>query len=53
MKHGQTHYGKGSATRPTNYKNFSDAYDVIFKRKEVKSDEKQTQEAKDKEAQKR
>jgi hypothetical protein len=47
---GQTHGGKGSTTRPTNYKNFSDAYDAIFGRKEVKSqDGKQTQ-AKDKEA---
>ena len=35
MKHGQTHGGKGSSTRPTNYKNFADAYDAIFKRKEV------------------
>jgi len=33
MKHGQTHGGKGSSTRPTNYKNFADAYDAIFKRK--------------------
>lgn len=49
---GQTHGGKGSTTRPTNYKNFSDAYDAIFGRKEVKTDEKQTK-AKDKEAKKK
>ena len=35
MKHGQHHGGKGSATRPTNYKNFADAYDAIFKRKKA------------------
>ena len=54
MKHGQTHGGKGSSTRPTNYNNFADAYDAIFKRKAVAEDlskelekaEKQNKEAK-------
>ena len=56
MKHGQHHGGKGSATRPTNYTNFADAYDAIFKRKGVAEDlskelenaEKQNKEARKK-----
>jgi hypothetical protein len=39
MKHGQTHGGKGSSTRPTNYNNFADAYDAIFKRKKEEAED--------------
>lgn len=33
---GQTHGGKGSAQRPTNYLKYADNYDAIFKKDKPK-----------------
>ncbi len=33
MKKGQTHGGKGSNQRPTNYLKYADNYDAIFSKK--------------------
>ncbi len=40
---GQTHGGKGSAQRPSNYVKYADNYDAIFKKK---SKDKQKEEKK-------
>ena len=49
MSSGQTHGGKGSATRPTDKKKYEDNYDAIFGKKnkdkqdkDKKSDEQNT-----------
>ena len=51
MSSGQTHGGKGSATRPTDKKKYEDNYDAIFgnkkkkdkQDKDKKSDEQNTE----------
>ena len=36
MSNGQTHGGKGSATRPTDTQKYADNYDAIFGKKKEK-----------------
>ena len=38
---GQTHGGKGSARRPTNYLKYADNYDAIFNKKSKDKPKKQ------------
>ena len=38
MSSGQTHGGKGSATRPTDKKKYEDNYDAIFGKKKEKEE---------------
>lgn len=46
MKHGQTHGGKGSAQRPSNYVKYADNYDAIFSKKKSKDKPKKKEEEK-------
>jgi len=45
VKKGQTHGGKGSNQRPTNYLKYADNYDAIFSKK--KSKEQKTKDKKE------
>lgn len=38
MSSGQTHGGKGSATRPTDTQKYADNYDLIFDKKKEKEE---------------
>ena len=39
MSNGQTHGGKGSATRPTDTQKYADNYDAIFGKKKKEKEE--------------
>jgi hypothetical protein len=43
---GQTHGGKGSAQRPSNYVKYADNYDAIFKKKSKDKPKKKEEEKK-------